>query len=190
MRGLRAQGPGLTAGSSALSVQRSALPVRPLQKWAGGKRQLLPYLRRFYPPAFNRYIEPFFGSGAVFFDLHGAGRLRDCDVVLIDSNADLIGCYDTVRTQPDAVADELDALAVAHASGGQAHYYAVRDEQFNPIRDRLRGVAYVFGSPLARGAVNLAWTLSRTRLVFSAHASFAPALAWAHARIAEVSPRS
>ncbi len=55
--------------------------------------------------------------------------------------------------------------------------------------DRLRGVAYVFGSPLARGAVNLAWTLSRTRLVFSAHASFAPALAWAHARIAEVSPR-
>ena len=47
-------------------------PPRPLLKWAGGKRQLLPHLRRFYPPAFNRYIEPFFGSGAVFFDLHAA----------------------------------------------------------------------------------------------------------------------
>ena len=33
----------------------------------------------------------------MFFDLHGAGRLRDRDVVLIDSNADLIGCYETVR---------------------------------------------------------------------------------------------
>ena len=55
-------------------------PTRPLLKWAGGKRQLLPCLRRFYPPAFNRYIEPFFGSGAVFFDLHGSGRLRDRDV--------------------------------------------------------------------------------------------------------------
>ena len=107
-------------------------------KWAGGKRQLLPHLRRFYPPAFNRYIEPFLGSGAVFFDLHAAGRLRDREVLLIDSNADLIGCYQTVRAQPDDVARELDRLAAAHARGGQTQYYAVRDEQFNPIRDRLR----------------------------------------------------
>jgi DNA adenine methylase len=122
--------------------KRHALNVttaRPLLKWAGGKRQLLPELRRFYPPEFRRYIEPFVGSGAVFFDLYGTGRLRDREVVLIDSNADLIGCYETVRTQPDAVARELDHLAAAHARGGQAQYYAVRDEQFNPTRDRLRG---------------------------------------------------
>jgi DNA adenine methylase len=107
-------------------------------KWAGGKRQLLPHLRRFYPPTFNRYIEPFFGSGAVFFDLHAAGRLRDREVVLIDSNADLIGCYETVRAQPEEVARELERLAAAHASGGETQYYAVRDGLFNPIRDRLR----------------------------------------------------
>jgi DNA adenine methylase len=87
---------------------------------------------------FNRYIEPFFGSGAVFFDLHASGRLQDREVVLIDANADLIGCYETVRAQPDAVGCELDRLAAAHASGGEALYYAVRDEQFNPTRDRLR----------------------------------------------------
>jgi len=113
-------------------------PTRPLLKWAGGKRQLLPHLRRFYPPAFNRYIEPFFGSGAVFFDLHASGRLHGREVVLIDSNADLIGCYETVREQTDEVARELDRLAAAHARDGQAQYYAVRDEQFNPARDRLR----------------------------------------------------
>src|SRR3954447_9949158 len=113
-------------------------PIRPLLKWAGGKRQLLPHLRRFYPPAFNRYIEPFFGSGAVFFDLHASGRLRDREVVLIDANADLIGCYETVRAQPDAVAGELEHLAAAHARDGRTQYYAVRDGQFNPIRDRLR----------------------------------------------------
>jgi DNA adenine methylase len=110
----------------------------PLLKWAGGKRQLLPHLRRFYPPAFSRYIEPFLGSGAVFFDLYATGRLRDRDVVLIDSNPDLIGCYETVRTHPDAVARELERLAAAHASGGPHQYYAVRDGQFNPTRDRLR----------------------------------------------------
>ena len=61
-----------------------------LLKWAGGKRQLLPELRRFYPARFGRYIEPFFGSGAVFFDLYAAGRLAGHDAVLIDSNPDLI----------------------------------------------------------------------------------------------------
>jgi D12 class N6 adenine-specific DNA methyltransferase len=123
---------------SAIRSPQSAL-VSPLLKWAGGKRQLLPQLRRFYPRTFNRYIEPFFGSGAVFFDLHAAGRLQGRDVLLIDSNADLIGCYDMVRAQPDAVADELERLAEAHARGGDAQYYAVRDQQFNPARDRLRG---------------------------------------------------
>jgi DNA adenine methylase len=112
--------------------------LRPLLKWAGGKRQLLPQLRRFYPRAFKRYIEPFFGSGAVFFDLHAAGRLRDREVVLIDSNADLIGCYEIVRDAAEEVARELDALAAAHAQRGRTLYYAVRNERFNPLRDRLR----------------------------------------------------
>jgi DNA adenine methylase len=119
---------------------RGALTIRTvaLLKWAGGKRQLLPQLRRFYPLSFGRYIEPFFGSGAVFFDLHAAGRLRGHDVLLVDSNADLIACYQTVRAQPDAVADELERLAAGHARDGEAQYYAVRDQQFNPARDRLR----------------------------------------------------
>jgi len=125
--------------SAALSAQPFALSHRPLLKWAGGKRQLLPCLRRFYPPAFNRYIEPFFGSGAVFFDLHGSGRLHDRDVVLLDSNPDLIGCYETVRAQPDDVARELELLAAAHLRDGRTQYYLVRDEQFNPMRERLRG---------------------------------------------------
>ena len=114
------------------------MPAKPLLKWAGGKRQLLPALRRFYPAAFGRYIEPFVGSGAVFFDLYNAGRLRGKDVVLIDSNADLIGCYEAVRDAPEDVASALDALADAHAAHGRDHYYDVRDRQFNPVRDRER----------------------------------------------------
>src|SRR6266404_4402250 len=92
----------------------STYQVRPLLKWAGGKRQLLPRLRRFYPPGFNRYIEPFCGSGAVFFDLHAGGRLRGHDVVLIDSNADLIECYELVRDACDRVSYALEGLAAAH----------------------------------------------------------------------------
>src|SRR5687767_8799716 len=110
----------------------------PLLKWVGGKRQLLPHLRRFYPARFNRYIEPFFGSGAVFFDLRQHGQLRDRDVVLIDSNPDLIGCYQCVRDDPEAVANHLESLASGHARAGREHYFDIRDRHFNPLRDRRR----------------------------------------------------
>jgi DNA adenine methylase len=124
---------------SSTSLRGSETPVvGPLLKWVGGKRQLLPSIRRFYPDRFGRYIEPFFGSGAVFFDLAGSGRLEGRRAVLIDSNADLIGCYRMVREQPETVARALQLLADGHALDGAAHYYAVRDGRFNPLRDERR----------------------------------------------------
>lgn len=116
----------------------SSVSARPLLKWVGGKRQLLPQLRRYYPASFGKYIEPFFGSGAVFFDLHRGGALAGHDVVLIDTNPDLIGCYQTVRDQPMEVAACLARLATGHARGGSAHYYEVRDARFNPEREANR----------------------------------------------------
>lgn len=113
--------------------------ISPILKWVGGKRQLLPQIRRFYPHAFGRYIEAFFGSGAVFFDLHATGRLQAKEVVLIDSNADLIGCYQMLRDETAAVGKALEALAAGHAGGGRAHYFSVRDERFNRLRLERRG---------------------------------------------------
>jgi DNA adenine methylase len=109
-------------------------PGRPLLKWAGGKRQLLPTLRAYYPRAFNRYIEPFFGSGAVFFDLHASGRLADRPARLVDDNADLISCYRMLTKRTDEVIEELRGLAAGHDRGGSQFYYQVRDARFNPMR--------------------------------------------------------
>jgi DNA adenine methylase len=112
-------------------------PVRPLLKWAGGKRQLLPTLRRFYPPDFDRYVEPFTGSAAVFFDLHSSGQLQGRRARLADVNPDLIGCYRIVRDNADKVIEELEALADEHRDRGAECYYEVRDRRFNPTRTRL-----------------------------------------------------
>lgn len=113
--------------------------VRPLLKWAGGKRQLLPVLRPHYPVDFDRYVEPFFGSGAVFFDLYTAGRIAGRQVRLTDVNADLIGCYRMVRDRADAVIAHLSDLAGEHAERGAECYYDVRDRRFNPARAALAG---------------------------------------------------
>lgn len=110
--------------------------IRPILKWAGGKRQLLPYFRRFFPSSFRRYYEPFVGSGAVFFDLYSSGLLRSKAATLTDSNPDLIGCYAAVRDDPAEVARVLERLAAGHQRAGAAHFYLVRDE-FNEARAAL-----------------------------------------------------
>jgi DNA adenine methylase len=111
--------------------------VRPILKWAGGKRQLLPELRPFYPRHFARYVEPFLGSGAVFLDLHNAGLLDGRRVALSDINADVIGCYQAVREAPAEVVAALRRLESGHRAGGSAHFYEVRDGGFNPKRRKV-----------------------------------------------------
>lgn len=94
-------------------------------------------LRRYYPAGFDRYLEPFVGSGAVFFDLCGAGRLNGRRVRLTDVNADLIGCYRAVRDEANAVIEALAGLDEEHRARGAACYYDVRDRRFNPARAAL-----------------------------------------------------
>ncbi len=122
-----------------LARSRARRP-RPLLKWAGGKRQLLPQIRRFYPADFNAYLEPFAGSAAVFFDLHTSGLLDSRPVTLIDSNHDLIGCYEMVRDRTGDVIAALRELEMQYRTGGEQFFYKVRDEQFNPLRAGSRSV--------------------------------------------------
>lgn len=103
----------------------TAHPVAaPFLKWAGGKRQLLPQLRRFVPARFGNYHEPFLGSAALFFDLWSRGRLQAAR--LTDTNAALVGCYEAVRRDPDALIAALRLLDEGHREGGADHYYAAR----------------------------------------------------------------
>lgn len=75
-------------------------PKSPL-KWAGGKQQLIPQLRPFFPPKFSGYSEPFVGGGAVFFDL------RPDQAVLIDSSFELMNFYQVVQSDLPALLLDL-----------------------------------------------------------------------------------
>lgn len=90
--------------------------VRPFLKWAGGKRQLLSELRKYVPNQYKRYYEPFIGGGALLFELQRR------QVIINDSNADLINCYRVVK---DVVEDLI--LELNQHQNTEEHYYKVRD---------------------------------------------------------------
>ncbi len=102
---------------------------RPFLKWAGGKTQLLSQFQALYPQprSIRRYIEPFVGSGAVFFRIRSLTGPRE--VLLADSNEELINVYVAVR---DHVEEVIEALRRHKALHSKEHYYKVRAQ--NPGR--------------------------------------------------------
>src|SRR5690606_37690096 len=140
-------GASMPRGMTLASARPRTAPTRPMPspflKWAGGKRQLLPRIRRFYPADFAEYAEPFLGSGAVFFDLASRGLLRGRRALLMDTNQDLIECYAAIRDDVERVIAVLKDLEKGHRAGGSQFFYAVRDERFSPRRRGSRRAAGV-----------------------------------------------
>lgn len=87
--------------------------ARPFLKWAGGKRQLLPEIRKHFPLKFGTYFEPFVGAGAVLFDL------KPPSAVIGDANEELINCYRVVKSNPE----ELIRLAGEHERNDSESYF-------------------------------------------------------------------
>jgi len=83
--------------------------ARPLVKWAGAKRWLVPFLnegiRTKLAVTGGRYVEPFLGGGAIALNLAVPG------MILGDACKPLIGMYEAVRRKPRDVAWALQALA-------------------------------------------------------------------------------
>ena len=100
--------------------------VEPVLKWAGGKRQLLPEITARFPASYDRYHEPFFGGGAVFFHLEPDGA------TINDVNERLVTFYEVVRDDPEAL---IEANRTHEHSDD--YYYDARDE-FNELH-RVEG---------------------------------------------------
>lgn len=93
--------------------------TNPLLRWAGSKRQHVPFLRECWAGGdYSRYIEPFAGSAAVFF------AVAPRRAILGDINRDLIDTYRAVKRAPEAVYSRLTAFAM-----GERAYYKIRATQ-------------------------------------------------------------
>lgn len=101
--------------SVTTSLDISGLVNRPLLKWAGGKTQLLSEILPKIPKKYGRYIEPFFGGGAVFFAVSPENG------IIADSNPELVNLYRTVAEDVNGVIAQL-----RNYENTEEMFYAVR----------------------------------------------------------------
>ncbi len=88
---------------------------KPFIKWVGGKRQLINDIKANMPQKFDRYIEPFIGGGALFFELKQENSLIN------DYNPELTNLYEIIKTDPKALIEDLKKH-----TNSEAYYYQLR----------------------------------------------------------------
>lgn len=94
------------------------METTPFIKWVGGKRQLLPELRKHIPNNYNHYWEPFIGGGALLFDL------QPKKATICDLNSELVNVYTVVRDDLSKLKFHLCRHRENH---NEDYYYDIRD---------------------------------------------------------------
>jgi len=78
--------------------------MKPLIKYRGGKSKEIPHIEKHIPQFSGRYIEPFFGGGALFF------YLEPKKAIINDINSKLMAFYTGVQSNFELLRKELDEI--------------------------------------------------------------------------------
>lgn len=100
--------------------------MKPILKWAGGKKDHLDKLKKIITPERlegHTYFEPFVGGGALVFDL------EHTPTVINDLNSELINVYEVVRDNPVELIEILKRWQNNHAA---ELYYEIRNVDRHP----------------------------------------------------------
>ncbi len=87
------------------------IKAKPFLKWAGGKGQLISQFQEYYPKdlylkKIDKYIEPFIGGGAIFFDIMQNYKINSA--YISDINKDLVLAYKVIQQKPEMLCDFLE----------------------------------------------------------------------------------
>ncbi len=140
--------------------------AKPFLKWAGGKTQLLDEIEARLPPTVKetgeipRYVEPFLGSGAVFFHLQDKYEVGES--YLVDINREIMVGYTVVKRDVESLIERLQELEEQYLNRDtedrESFYYRLRSE----YNDRMKGFDYrSYGGGWIRRAALLVF-LNRT----------------------------
>ncbi|MDR2673014.1 MAG: Dam family site-specific DNA-(adenine-N6)-methyltransferase [Coriobacteriales bacterium] len=113
-------------------------------KYRGGKSRELAEMVPFIPKDYDRYIEPFFGGGAMYF------HLMPERAVINDLNSKLMGFYCGVRNDFKSLSNELECLEAQYLSNRKVfdeskkkspekRVFDPNEELYYSIRDMFNG---------------------------------------------------
>lgn len=131
--------------------------MNPVLKCRGGKSREIPRFLQYIPDDFNRYIEPFFGGGAVYF------YLEPDNAIINDLNTRLMTFYQELRNNYPEMRKQLDELQSLYEKNQKEYkrlktlspnervpnaneelYYKMRELFNHPNGEFLDGVLYFF----------------------------------------------
>ena len=100
-------------------IYQRKVNLKPIVKWSGGKAREIKFFKEYYPESFDRYIEPFAGGAAVYFDLNFNG-----ENVINDVHKELTNFYQQIKN-----GKSLDIYSLMKQYDNEEKtYYVVRDE--------------------------------------------------------------
>jgi DNA adenine methylase len=107
------------------------LRIKPIIKYAGGKRQVMSQILPLFPTSFGDYHEPFVGSASVLMELWNRNMLTDKKIYISDIMEPLIQLYRAIKQSPEEVSEQLEELACVNESEA---YYNHRN-RFNVLKE-------------------------------------------------------
>lgn len=104
------------------------MTIKPILKYPGSKAMLTPQITSYFHVAHNHYIEPYTGSGIVFFSKEASPH-----EVINDLDGDIVNAFTVVRAHGDELARQLELTPYA-----RTEYYASYEVCEDPMERARR----------------------------------------------------
>lgn len=114
--------------------------MKPIIKWAGGKRQLINEIMNYFPENYNEYYEPFVGGGAIVF------HLEPNKAYINDLNNELMNMYKQIKIRPQKLIEQLKIHSFNHS---KEYFYAIRkldrnNETYDQLSDLEKAARFIY----------------------------------------------
>jgi DNA adenine methylase len=107
--------------------------IKPFLKWAGSKKQILSTLASYWSNEFNSYVEPFVGSGSLYF------YLTPQKAILGDINSELIATYRQIKNDFNGVSSNLSKMV-----RDKDEYYRIRALDVKTLSPSQRAARFIY----------------------------------------------
>ena len=110
--------------------------MKPMLKYRGGKSKEIPNIMWYIPDFSGRYIEPFFGGGALFF------HLEPQKAIINDINSKLMDFYRGVKDDYPSLRKELDDIELLYTANRKKFEALKAASPYKRVEDKNEALYY------------------------------------------------